>query len=141
MSDDDLDYVHVTGRLVMSVGDSPEDEGDKPDLVAPDPGGEAWFVPLVTRVTAPGASPPVTIMNATIVAPLEADGTITYNGAPGVWLVDLGSDKVTPRIPRTEPAYRVEFHGLSLSGRPVEALPVLMHPLPGQDNDISAGAA
>lgn len=140
MAGTDLDYVKVVGRLVMSVADTAIDPDDEPDLLAPDQGGEVWLIPQTGQVMAAQANPPMTVLNSTIKATLDSDGVLTHMGKPGIKLVDLGSEKVNPRIPRNKAAYRVEFKNISFNGVPVNIASFTCHPVPGQDNDISVMA-
>ncbi|WP_166390337.1 SGNH/GDSL hydrolase family protein [Nocardioides ochotonae] len=122
MPDSDLDYAFTTGRLGIAAGDGPDD-GDNPDIIWCNE-GKVTFIPeqTITKVSAAGGGP-ATLGQANIVADIDNDGHITYNGKRGVWLVDLTSEKINPVIAEGA-THRVEFSGVKANGVAVAFPPV-----------------
>lgn len=123
----DLDYVHVVQRLGATVGDTPDDVDSDPDFV-PVTEGTITIVPTLpeAKVMVNGAS--VSVMNAPIVCTVDAQGYLSYQGTRGVWIVDLGSSKVTPPVPRDKAAYTVTYSGLKFGTQVFKKTPVSINP-------------
>lgn len=132
----DLDYVHVIQRIGVSVGDQ-ADADSKPDFV-PATEGTVTFVPTIAHVSAQVGGRAVSIYNAPIVCNIDSNGYLTYNSEKGVWLVDLGSDKVEPPTPRDKAAYSVQYTGLKFNGQTFKQPAANINPVSGQgDVDIT----
>lgn len=131
----DLDYVHVIQRLGATVGDTPDDVDSDPDFV-PVTEGTITIVPTTpeTKVMVNGA--PVSVVHAPIVCTVDAQGYLSYGGTRGVWIVDLGSDKVVPPVPRDEAAYTVTYSGLKFGTQTFKKASVNINP----DSVALAGA-
>ena len=132
----DLDYVKIVGRLGITRADG-SDPNEMPDTVWCDT-GTVRFEPILpyTRIV-DGTPVPWTAGHSIITASIDPEGYVSLNGTQGVWLIDLGSDKVNPKIPRNKGAYRVSFNGIKADGSTVEIPSFVMHPIPGVDNDIT----
>jgi hypothetical protein len=127
-----LVYGKVIGRFLAMVADGPEDANDFPDGVPLT--GDITFTPQVSSVIVPSATPaPTTVLPMPIKATLDADGYVTLNGKPGVYL--LASND-----PATEPTgytYSVSFAGLRYNGGIVRYADFNITVLAGQTIDLS----
>src|SRR5690606_34880109 len=86
----------------------------------------------------PDAGAHVTLVNKPIVAYIGADGWVTYDGDPHVWLVDLGIEGTTnPHVPRTEAAYSVQFQNVKCEGETVTLPTFGFNPVAGETNDLT----
>lgn len=133
----DLDYVEIRGRLAVIVGDAIVDPDPNPDVRWCDE-GIVRFTPLLTATqVSAGANGPYKINNSPIEATVGPDGRVTYGGNPFVMLVDLGSMKITPRLLRTEMAYRVDYLSIRSQGLDVNLPSFSFHPLPEVVNDLT----
>ena len=133
----DLDYVKVLGRLGTTKVDGP-DSDTNPDTVWCDT-GLVRFEPVVKNTKVEGGSPsPWLAEHFAVSAIVNSQGHLTVNGVVGVSLVDLGSDKVNPRVPRDKASYRVSFHDVMSNGRKVSFPSFTIHPEPGVINDLAA---
>jgi lysophospholipase L1-like esterase len=116
--DSDLDYAKVTGRLALSVADG-SDPGDNPDIIYCD-SGTVRITPLINFTRVADATPPFTVGHAAIDATVEPGGYVTWNGQPFVWVVDLTSEKVNPRIPEDAATHKLEFFNVTADGTVVK---------------------
>lgn len=133
----DLDYVEVKGRLALTVGDTSVDPDFNTDVQWCD-AGAIRFTPLLTSTHVVDATEgPFTTVIDPIEATVGVDGRLTYKGLPSVMLLDLGSSKIDPRIPRDQVAYRVDFLNILSQGQSVSFSSFSFHPLPGQVNDLT----
>jgi hypothetical protein len=115
----DLEYVKLTGRLGLTVGDGP-DPDEQPDTVWADE-GTVRIIPLNSYTKVAGATPvPWTAGHGVIEAGINSDGYVSWSGQPYVWLVDLTSDKVNPRIGDGKATHRIEFRNVKAGGTKVE---------------------
>lgn len=114
----DLDYVRVIGRFGLVIGDG-DDPDVEPDTVWCD-SGAIRITPLSTYTkVAEGVPSPWTAGHSTISATVDADGYLTWNGNPFVWLVDLGSPKVNPVIGPGKATHTINFVDVRADGIPV----------------------
>lgn len=89
-----LKYGKVVGRYVAIVGDG-TDADVYPDASAL--AGTITFTPSPESFTVVAANPdPVTVVPQTIVATLDSDGYITFNGQKGVWLAATDDTSTNP---------------------------------------------
>jgi hypothetical protein len=118
MGDTDLDYGKFTGRLALTVGDG-GDGGDNPDTIWCD-SGTVTIRPLTSFVKVTGgAGGPFTAGQSSYVCTIDANGYVTFNGKPYVWVVDLTSTKVNPVIGPNKATHQITFQGVSAQGVPV----------------------
>ena len=101
---EEVSYGYVTGRFVLIVGDS-TDEDALPDI-RPATGLKATFSPAVKSQKVPYSALPTTLLRADLTCEVGPDGFIREVGTtdPGVWLV-VGT-------------YDVKFSGLSSHSMP-----------------------
>lgn len=138
MPDSDLDFVKVVGRFALTVGDS-VDGGDNPDITWCD-SGTIILEPLITYTKVVGADPsPFTAGHSIITCELDAEGYLTYNGARYVWLVDLTSDKINPKIADAQATHRVIFQNVA-AGELVVNFPTMLVRLEPGENDLTVVA-
>lgn len=118
MADSDLDYAKVTGRFGITVGDD-VDADELPEIIYCTSGSIELY-PLQSPVKVVGADPvPLTLGNAVIVADINAEGYLEYRGVPRVWVVDLTSEKVNPRIGDNAATHEVRFVDMVAGDIPV----------------------
>ena len=116
----DLDYVKVVGRLGIVVRDTAGDADTDPDTIWCDE-GQVLITPLITSVKVVDATPsPATLGRATIVANIDSEGYLSYNGVQHIGVEDLTSPKVNPSIGIGKSTHKIEFVGLAADGIPVE---------------------
>ncbi len=114
----DLDYVKVTGRFGITIGDGP-DPDETPDTIWCDQ-GTIRIIPLNTYTKVAGGTPdPWTAGHSVIAATIDENGYVTWRDLPHVWVVDLTSDKVNPRIDAGKATHRIEFENLKAGGTAV----------------------
>lgn len=131
----DLDYVHIVHRLGATVGDTPDDLDSNPDFV-PVTEGTITIVPTSpeSKILVNGMS--VSACDAPIICTVDSQGYLSYNGTRGVWIVDLGSAKVIPPVPRDKAAYTITYSGLKFGTQTFKKVPVSINP----DSVALAGA-
>lgn len=118
MADSDLDYAKVTGRFGITVGDD-NDVDELPEIIYCTSGSIELY-PLQSPVKVVGANPvPLTLGNAVIVADINAEGYLEYRGVPRVWVPDLTSEKVNPRIVDDAATHEVRFVNVMAEDIPV----------------------
>ena len=140
MAASDLDYIHVVQRLAATVGDTEIDEDDYPDIT-PVTEGTITIVPTLTNARAQIDGEWQALYNAPIVCDVDTEGYLTYNGKRGVWLVDLGSAKVTPAVPRDKAAYTITYTNMKFGGSSFKVAPVSINPDPDDgDCDLTTAA-
>lgn len=89
-----LKYGKVVGRFVAVVGDA-ADADIYPDAIPL--GGTITFTPSAASFTVSDATPdPITAVTRTIVATLDTNGYLTFNGNQGVWLVATNDSTTNP---------------------------------------------
>jgi len=117
----DVDYVTLAGVIGAMVGDTDADPDKNPDWVTATE-GTVTFTPVVDAVQATDSTSGKTVemVPFPIVCTIDAQGRITYGGDTTVALLDLGSSKVTPTVPRGKTAYNVSFSGLKMDGASVQ---------------------
>lgn len=114
----DLDYAKVTGRFGLTVADGPDGD-DYPDTIWCDE-GSVEIQPLITYTkVSEGVPSPWTAGNSVITATINTQGYLEWNGKPGVWLVDLTSDKVNPQIGPNKATHKITFKNVKAGGTPV----------------------
>lgn len=133
----ELDYVEIRGRFAIIVGDTVIDVDSNPDVQWCDE-GTVRFTPLLTKARV-SSSPdgPFRVGHEIVEAVIGVDGRVTYAGNPFVRLVDLGSAQLDPRVPRGQPAYRVDFLDVRSQGLDVKIPTFSFHPLPNEVNDLT----
>lgn len=128
-----LDYVKVIGKYGVVVGDG-ADLDDFPDTLFCD-SGTVTFTPLIGEMKV--TEIPAALVNQPIIATINSNGELTYGNNPFIWLLDLGSSKISPNIPLDHATYRVSFKNMEYEGKAVTFADFAFHPLPGQDNDLA----
>jgi hypothetical protein len=104
----DLDYAKVTGRFALTIADS-VDVDDDPDTVWCD-SGTVSIEPLQTFTKVAGASAgPFSAGHSVIEAEIDDEGYLTHRGKRFVWVIDLTSDKVNPKIGADKATHRIRF--------------------------------
>lgn len=115
----DLEYVKTVGRFGLTVGDG-ADPDETPDTIWCDE-GTVQLTPLNTYTKVAGGAPaPWTAGHARIDVPINSEGYLEWSGQPYVWMVDLTSDLVNPKIPAGKATHAVKFVGLKANGIAVE---------------------
>lgn len=115
----DLDFARVIGRFGLTVGDTTADPDDDPDVVWCT-SGRVLLTPLNPFVKVAGGSPvPWTSGTAVIECQIDADGYLTYQGKPYVYVVDLTSPKVNPQVGPAAATHKVTFAEVTAGGTSV----------------------
>jgi hypothetical protein len=130
------DYVTIAAVLGATIGDSVDDPDKDPDWVTATE-GTITLTPTVDMVQVTDSTgKTVAMVPFPIVCTIDAQGRLTYGGDTQVNLVDLGSSKVTPSVPRTKAAYNVTFTGVKMNGVAVNLKAFGINPSP---DDAVAG--
>lgn len=118
----DLDFALVIGRFGINVGDG-ADPNETPDTIWCDE-GILRIAPLQSPTKVPDGAPmPFTTGNAAIDTTFDANGHVTWNGKPRVWVVDLTSEKLIPHVDEGDATHRVSYIGVKANGVAVEFPP------------------
>lgn len=121
----DLDFAPVIWRLGLDVADQPtsDDPDDYPDTIWFD-GGRILLTPYTGVVKVVGGNPvPFTAVSSTYEAEIDAEGYMLYRGKRVMWVTDLTSDKVNPKIGDDLATHRVTVTGATAGGVPVTLEP------------------
>lgn len=110
----DVDYFTLAGVVGAMVGDA-ADADKNPDWATATE-GTVTLTPTVdlVHVTDTTSGKTVAMVPFPVVCTIDAQGRITYNGDLSVTLLDLGSSKVNPSVPRNKAAYNVVFAGVKM---------------------------
>jgi hypothetical protein len=102
----DVPYGYVSGRYVLVIGDTSDDEDVYPDAVPAE--GKVTFTPVAVTETYPELDDSITAIPQPVVSDIGADGIILDRaGKPGVWLL-CGFYMVSFRFTGASiPAYRI----------------------------------
>lgn len=115
----DLDYVKVIGRFGIVVGDG-SDPDEYPDTIWCDQ-GTVQITPLIPVTRVPDGDPvPWTGGQHTISAGVDDDGHLTWLERDYLWVVDLTSEKVFPRVPADAATHRLDFKTMKANNITVE---------------------
>lgn len=125
----DVDYVPMEAVVGAMIGDGTGDPDKNPDFV-PATEGTILITPnvKVVHVTDSTTGKVVALVPFPIECTIDAQGRLTYRADNEVTLVDLGSDKVNPSIPRDKAAYTVSFKNVMMDGANVALDPFGINP-------------
>lgn len=137
------DYRTLYAWLGAFVGDTTDDPDGNPDWV-PATEGTITFTPNLSTGHV-SSSDGVTLGGVPfpIVCQINKNGQLTYlpdasdpsSVVASVTVVDLGSDKVNPQIPRDKAAYNVSFAGVKLNGATVKIASFGINPGPDDEDE------
>lgn len=111
-------YGTVTGKFLAAVADGGDENDVLPEGLPLS--GQVQFTPSVKSVIIKSATPPVTVIPATIVADLDSDGFLSLNGVQGVTLLATDDPAMNP----SGFTYLVEFVNLWYVDEDSNAYPV-----------------
>lgn len=133
----DVDYVTIAAVLGAMVGDA-TDSDSNPDWSTAT-AGTVTFTPTVSRVdvtdTSATKNKTVAMVPFPIVCTIDSQGRLTYNGDQSVTVLDLGSDKVNPSVPRGKAAYNVTFKSVKMDDATVNIDAFGINPSAADDID------
>lgn len=132
----DLDYVKVTGRFGLTIGDGP-DPDETPDTIWCDE-GQVAFEPLNTYTKVIDGDPSPWTGGQGVIPATLVNGYVTFNSRPHVWVVDLSSPKVNPRI-ETGATHQISFKNVKANGTSI-AFPAVKVRLAADAIDPETGA-